>query len=580
MKKILTLCAMFFAFQSFAQNNVGIGTSTPHPSAVLDLTATDKGFLAPRTQIKNIPQPARGLIIYDTDSSCLVVFNGTLWKNLCTKMSGGTLNGLPGVTGPTGATGMQGATGTTGNTGAAGLEGPTGSTGSQGSVGATGNTGAIGSQGIPGITGLPGPQGSVGATGNTGATGLQGVSGTNGSTGLQGPIGPRGATGPMNPADYIISMTYSNGSLSVVDGGGSHSVMLPVGSTGTSTTQNLIGSTSGIISQPIPGSTTETNLGDRAGFNGSVDGNVNIGTSAGLNATGARISQFIGRHAGDGAINAQASIGIGDFALYGARYATSTVAIGTNAGSAADSAQGATFVGSTTGSGCTWCSESTAFGSGALAFTPNGKYVIALGNGAAAVDPIDNVHGLGEKHSICIGDNSHTGGFPNSVSIGTGATNTAMYQLMLGGSQYPINELHMKCASGGSVSITVNGCAGSSDERLKKDIVPLQGTILDKLAQLRTVMFTWKEGGDTSRHIGFIAQNMQGVFPELVTVGDSGHLQVNYGGITPVLVKAVNELQQQLQIQKQEYESELQSLRDQMKASRLAQFQSSLDKIK
>ncbi|MGB3948801.1 MAG: hypothetical protein WBM13_12510, partial [Bacteroidia bacterium] len=31
-----------------AQNNVGVGTANPHASAVLDLTATDKGFLTPR----------------------------------------------------------------------------------------------------------------------------------------------------------------------------------------------------------------------------------------------------------------------------------------------------------------------------------------------------------------------------------------------------------------------------------------------------------------------------------------------------------------------------------------------------
>ena len=34
--------------KSFAQDNMGIGTSSPEPSAVLDLDATDKGFLVPR----------------------------------------------------------------------------------------------------------------------------------------------------------------------------------------------------------------------------------------------------------------------------------------------------------------------------------------------------------------------------------------------------------------------------------------------------------------------------------------------------------------------------------------------------
>ena len=48
-RKISTL--LFFAALSLsavAQDNMGIGTLTPHPSSILDLTADDKGFLAPR----------------------------------------------------------------------------------------------------------------------------------------------------------------------------------------------------------------------------------------------------------------------------------------------------------------------------------------------------------------------------------------------------------------------------------------------------------------------------------------------------------------------------------------------------
>jgi hypothetical protein len=67
-----------------AQNNVGIGTSAPDQSAVLDLTATTKGFLAPRTKVALVATPtARGLVIFDTDTNCYVLFNGTKWLNLC-----------------------------------------------------------------------------------------------------------------------------------------------------------------------------------------------------------------------------------------------------------------------------------------------------------------------------------------------------------------------------------------------------------------------------------------------------------------------------------------------------------------
>ncbi len=73
-----------------AQNNVGIGTTTPNAKAILELQATNKGFLAPRltTPQMVLIAPAAtesGLLIYNTDSACYHFYNGTAWKNLCDK---------------------------------------------------------------------------------------------------------------------------------------------------------------------------------------------------------------------------------------------------------------------------------------------------------------------------------------------------------------------------------------------------------------------------------------------------------------------------------------------------------------
>ncbi|NPA33681.1 MAG: hypothetical protein GXO48_01975 [Chlorobi bacterium] len=59
---------------------VGIGTTSPHPSAQLEISSTDKGILFPRLttiQRDNIPNPAHGLLIFNTDNFCIEVYNAT-----------------------------------------------------------------------------------------------------------------------------------------------------------------------------------------------------------------------------------------------------------------------------------------------------------------------------------------------------------------------------------------------------------------------------------------------------------------------------------------------------------------------
>lgn len=63
--------------------SVGIGTNSPEPTAGLDISFTNKGFLIPRlttTERNLIPSPiARGLHIYNLDCDNFDYFNGTSW---------------------------------------------------------------------------------------------------------------------------------------------------------------------------------------------------------------------------------------------------------------------------------------------------------------------------------------------------------------------------------------------------------------------------------------------------------------------------------------------------------------------
>src|SRR5690554_5540195 len=120
MKKLNILVVSLF-IGSFsllnAQDNVGIGTTTPEATAVLDVSANDKGMLVPRlttAQRVGIASPAEGLLVYDVDNECFYYYKtSTNWESLC---AGGT--GTPGPAGPQGPQGDPGPAGPQGPAGA------------------------------------------------------------------------------------------------------------------------------------------------------------------------------------------------------------------------------------------------------------------------------------------------------------------------------------------------------------------------------------------------------------------------------------------------------------------------------
>lgn len=80
---IITFLLIITRATGFTQS-VGIGTKTPDASAVLELKATNKGFLPPRMTASEkglLPAPKAGLLIYQTDGTKgLYVYNGTAWE--------------------------------------------------------------------------------------------------------------------------------------------------------------------------------------------------------------------------------------------------------------------------------------------------------------------------------------------------------------------------------------------------------------------------------------------------------------------------------------------------------------------
>ena len=87
--------------------------------------------------------------------------------------------------------------------------------------------------------------------------------------------------------------------------------------------------------------------------------------------------------------------------------------------------------------------------------------------------------------------------------------------------------------------VTIGGdVVVSSDARLKANIVSLGSTIA-RLLLIDGKTYTMKKDG--KQKIGVLAQDIQKVFPELVSEDDNEMLAVNYQGLVPVLINALKE---------------------------------------
>jgi hypothetical protein len=81
---LLSFIAFIASFTGFAQ--IGIGTTTPNPSSVLDLTSTNKAFIAPRmntAQRNAIANPVAGMVVFNTDSTCIEIYRISGWFDIC-----------------------------------------------------------------------------------------------------------------------------------------------------------------------------------------------------------------------------------------------------------------------------------------------------------------------------------------------------------------------------------------------------------------------------------------------------------------------------------------------------------------
>ncbi|HZT43025.1 MAG TPA: tail fiber domain-containing protein [Chthonomonadaceae bacterium] len=100
----------------------------------------------------------------------------------------------------------------------------------------------------------------------------------------------------------------------------------------------------------------------------------------------------------------------------------------------------------------------------------------------------------------------------------------------------------------------------NSDARYKRNVRTLSDALGTVLA-LRGVSYDWRQREFPQMHfsnthqIGFIAQEVEKVLPELVSKDSQGMRSLDYTGVIPILVEAIKQQQQQIQASKAQIET-------------------------
>ena len=464
-------------------------------------------------------------------------FNGSNGATGPQGQTGGT-----GPTGPQGVNGSNGATGPQGQTGGTGPTGPQGQTGNTGGIGPqgqTGNTGGTGPQGQTGNTGGIGPTGPQGQTGSTGGTGLQGNTGGTGPTGPQGQTGNTGGTGPTGPQ----GQTGNTGGTGPT---GPQGLKGNTGNTGGTGPQGQTGNTGGtgptgpqgLTGTQGPGGLTTTDATTLGGASPSTAASNN--TIVKRNASGYIYANYFNTTPNDvssGITKLLCETGNDGFM----RHATAAAV--------------RTFI--NVANGATAVTNNNQLTNGA------GYITNANGGNAATLDGIDSSQFL--RSDAADQKTSGTLRFNDSIILSFGTGNDAeffcngshMYlDLNSGIGNFYIRDgttTRFTFDDNGSFTAT-NNVTAYSDITLKKDIEVIPSA-LDKVLSLRGVTYNRIDLDDNKRHTGVIAQEVEEVLPEAVKTDEEGIKSVAYGNLVGLLIEAIKEQQERINILEDKLES-------------------------
>ena len=205
--------------------------------------------------------------------------------------------------------------------------------------------------------------------------------------------------------------------------------------------------------------------------------------------------------------------------------------------------------------------ENSALGEGTLANNTTGSYNSAFGRESLHNSNGDNNTAIGWRAGFQTGSNNTSVGWQagytagtNNTAIGSGADFGANLTnaTAIG---YQANASASNSIRLGNASVTVIGgqvaWTAASDSRIKKNIVNSTYGLATVL-KLRPVEYNLTS--NDLKQVGFIAQEVQKLVPEVVT-GKEGDLSkgeilgITYSNLVPVLTKAIQEQQKQIEDQ-------------------------------
>jgi len=154
----------------------------------------------------------------------------------------------------------------------------------------------------------------------------------------------------------------------------------------------------------------------------------------------------------------------------------------------------------------------------------------------------------------------YAGYFANTATSGTNYAIYASNGAANGYAVYASNTNSSGVALWCSSSYGNGGCGGSeawtnsSDLRLKDRIQNLPDDRgLNSVLKLRPVTYRWKDKArDQSQHIGLIAQEVEPLYPEVVSAGPDGMKSMAYSDLVVPLIKAAQQQQDEIEMQDDE----------------------------